>query len=239
MAKRTAVIDIGSNSARMVVFERTSRYGFYLLNETRSRVRISEGAYEKGGYLQPAAVERACLALSEFLTIAKNLKSRKILCIATSAVRDAPNRKEFINRVKRELNLKVKVIDGRKEAYLGGIAAANLLPITDAVSIDIGGGSTDLALVRDKKVVAVHSMKLGTVRLKELFFDKKRPLNEAERYIDEILDTLPENFKSGIAVGIGGTVRAVTKAIMERDGISEKSFGRFGSETLEIRNKKG
>jgi len=153
------------------------------------KVRTKRGAT----FSLPAAVERACLALSEFLTIAKNLKSRKILCIATSAVRDAPNRKEFINRVKRELNLKVKVIDGRKEAYLGGIAAANLLPITDAVSIDIGGGSTDLALVRDKKVVAVHSMKLGTVRLKELFFD-------------EILDTLPENFKSGIAVGIGGTV---------------------------------
>jgi len=89
MARRTAVIDIGSNSARMVVFERTSRYGFHLINETRSRVRISEGAYRNGGYLQPAAIERACRALSQFLSIAKSFKVRKILCIATSAVRDS------------------------------------------------------------------------------------------------------------------------------------------------------
>ncbi len=227
MAKRTAVIDIGSNSARMVVFERTSRYGFYLLNETRSRVRISEGAYEKGGNLQPAAIDRACRALSEFLTIAKNLKARKILCIATSAVRDAPNRKEFITRAKRELGLKIKVIDGEKEAYLGGLAAANLLPVTDAVSVDIGGGSTDLALIKNKRVVAVHSMNLGTVRLKELFFDKKRSLEETEAYIDEILDTVPEKFKNSLAVGIGGTARAITKAIMQRNNHSVEKIHAF------------
>ena len=227
MSRRTAVIDIGSNSARMVVFERTSRYGFYLLNETRSRVRISEGAYEKKGYLQPEAINRACRALSGFLTIAKSLKTRKILCIATSAVRDAPNRKEFIKRVEKELGLKVKVIDGERESYLGGLAAANLLPVTDAVSIDIGGGSTDLALIKNKKVVAVHSMNLGTVRLKELFFDKKRSLEEAETYIDEILDTLPKNFKNSIAVGIGGTARAITKAIMQRNDYTVEKIHAF------------
>ncbi len=227
MAKRTAVIDIGSNSARMVVYERTSRYGFYLLNETRSRVRISEGAYEKKGYLQPAAIERACRALSQFLSIAKSYKSRKILCIATSAVRDAPNRKAFIKRVEKELGLKIKVIDGQKEAYLGGLAAANLLPISDAVTVDIGGGSTDLALIRDKKVVAVHSMNLGTVRLKELFFDKKKPVEAAEAYIEEALSTLPESFKNGTAVGIGGTARAITKAIMQRDDYTVEKIHAF------------
>ncbi|WP_457594406.1 Ppx/GppA phosphatase family protein [Hydrogenimonas sp.] len=217
MAKRTAVIDIGSNSARMVVFERTSRYGFYLLNETRSRVRISEGAYEQGGILQPAAIRRACRALSQFLTIAQTFKARKILCIATSAVRDAPNRTEFLHLVERELGLRIKVIDGQKEAYLGGLAAANLLPVTSAISVDIGGGSTDLALIRNKKVVQTHSLDLGTVRLKELFFDKKRGIEEAEAYIEELLSRLPESFREDIAVGIGGTARAITKAIMQRN----------------------
>jgi len=98
MAKRTAVIDIGSNSARMVVFERTSRFGFHLINETRSRVRISEGAYDNNGQLQPEAIERAISALSQFLTIAKSFKTHKILCVATSAVRDAPNKKAFLGR---------------------------------------------------------------------------------------------------------------------------------------------
>ncbi|BBG66459.1 exopolyphosphatase [Hydrogenimonas sp.] len=227
MARRTAVIDIGSNSARMVVFERTSRYGFHLLNETRSRVRISEGAYHGDGYLQPLAIERACRALSQFLAIAKSLKVRKTLCIATSAVRDAPNRDEFTKRVEREFGLKIKVIDGEKEAYLGGIAAANLLPITDAVSVDIGGGSTDLALIKENRVVAVHSLELGTVRLKELFFDKKSSIEEAEAYIEEALSTIPENFRSDIAVGIGGTARALAKSIMQRSGHSIEKIHAF------------
>ncbi len=227
MAKRTAVIDIGSNSARMVVYERTSRYGFYLLEETRSRVRISEGSYENGGNLQPAAIERACRALSQFLTIAKNFKARKILCIATSAVRDAPNRKEFLKRVERELGLKVKVIDGQREAYLGGLAAANLLPVAEAVTVDIGGGSTDLALIKDKKVAEVCSLNLGTVRLKELFFDKKRPVEEAAAYIEEALASLPESFKTATAVGIGGTARAITKAIMQKNDYTVEKIHAF------------
>jgi len=215
MAKRTAVIDIGSNSARMVVFERTSRFGFYLLNETRSRVRISEGAYEKGGELQEAAMERAEKALGEFLTIARNYKARKILCVATSAVRDAPNKKEFLNRVEKRLGLKIKVIDGHREAWLGGTAAVNLLPVTDGITIDIGGGSTDMARIVNRRIVETFTLNLGTVRLKELFFDKKRPIEEAKAYIEGVLSTLPETFRAELAVGIGGTIRAISKAIMQ------------------------
>jgi exopolyphosphatase/guanosine-5'-triphosphate,3'-diphosphate pyrophosphatase len=215
MAKRTAIVDIGSNSARMVVFERTSRFGFHLLNETRSRVRISEGAYEKGGELQEAAMVRAERALDEFLTIAKNYKARKILCVATSAVRDAPNRKAFIKRIEKRTGLKIKVIDGHKEAWLGGVAAVNLLPVTDGITIDIGGGSTDMARIENRRIVETFTLDLGTVRLKELFFDKKRPIEEAKAYIEGVLSTLPGSFRSELAVGIGGTIRAISKAIMQ------------------------
>ena len=217
MAKRTAVIDIGSNSARMVVFERTSRFGFHIVNETKSRVRISEGAYNNNGQLQPKAINRAISALSQFLTIAKSFKTRKILCIATSAVRDAPNKKYFLKRVETELNLKVKVIDGKKEAWLGGVAAINLLPVVDGVTIDIGGGSTELALIQDRRVIETFSLDIGTVRLKELFFDKKIPIEDAKRYIKMTLSKLPEAFKSHQVIGIGGTIRAITKTIMQQN----------------------
>ncbi|MEJ2468699.1 MAG: Ppx/GppA family phosphatase, partial [Campylobacterales bacterium] len=145
MAKRTAVIDIGSNSVRMVVFEKSSRFAFSLLHESKSRVRISEGAYADEGNLQPAAVERAMSALGEFLSIAQAYGTRKLLCVATSAVRDAPNRAQFLKRARDELGLRIKVIDGEKEAYLGGVACANLLPRMKARTIDIGGGSTECA----------------------------------------------------------------------------------------------
>ncbi|MRI59207.1 MAG: Ppx/GppA family phosphatase [Epsilonproteobacteria bacterium] len=217
MAKRTAIIDIGSNSARMIVIERTSRFGFYLLNETKSRVRISEGAYEHGGLLQEIPMKRALNALREFLSIARSYKTKKILCVATSALRDAPNRSYFKSLVKKELGLNIKIIDGDTEALLGGIAAANLLPIHDAITIDIGGGSTELALIRNKKVIDTISLDLGTVRLKELFFDKKDDLKKAIKFIHSQLQKIPPHFIDQTAVGIGGTIRALSKAIMEEE----------------------
>jgi exopolyphosphatase/guanosine-5'-triphosphate,3'-diphosphate pyrophosphatase len=215
MAKVTAVIDIGSNSARMAVFKKTSRFGFYLLREEKSKVRISEGAYENNGELQDFAIKRAIKALREFLLIAKSLKARKILCVATSAVRDAPNKAEFIKRVKDELSLKIKVIDGDKEAFFGGVAAANLLYEKNGVTIDIGGGSTELALIKNKKIEATISLNLGTVRLKELFFDKG-DIKGAKEFIRSELQRLGEIYKSKKVFGIGGSIRALSQAIMKR-----------------------
>jgi len=216
MAKITAVIDIGSNSARMAVFKKTSHFGFVLLKEIKSRVRISEGAYENNGELQEKAIKRAINALKEFLLIAKSYKARKILAVATSAVRDAPNKSIFLSRVKKETSLQIKVIDGEKEAFFGAVAASNLLPQKDGITIDIGGGSTEFALIKDKKIIEKISLKLGTVRLKELFFDKN-DIDGAKKYINSELSKLPETFRSEIIFGIGGTIRALSKVIMKKN----------------------
>ena len=215
MAKITTVIDIGSNSARMAVFKKTSRFGFYLLREEKSKVRISEGAYEHNGELQDFAIKRALKALKEFLLISKSLKSRKILCVATSAVRDAPNKSEFISLVKKELGLNIKVIDGEKEAFFGGVAAANLLYEKSGVTIDIGGGSTEFAFIKNKKIENTISLRLGTVRLKELFFDKG-DIEGARAYIKNELSKLGDNFSHNTVFGIGGTIRALSKVIMKK-----------------------
>ena len=217
MAKRTAVIDIGSNSARMIIIERTSRFGFYLLQEVKSKVRISEGAYENGGLLQSYAMDRAFWALSEFLNIAKSFKVRKILCVATSALRDAPNRSIFLNRVKKELKLNIKIIDGNKEAFFGGVAVLNLLPVNNGVTVDIGGGSTELALIKESKVVDTISLDLGTVRLKELFFDKGQSIKEAIAFIKKELKKIPNSFTDKTAIGIGGSIRALSSSIMRKN----------------------
>lgn len=214
MARITAVIDIGSNSARMVVFERTSRFGFHLLKEIKSKVRISEGAYENGGALQTEAIERALNALEGFLSIARGYKARKILCVATSAVRDAPNKSEFLATVRKNIGLDIKVIDGQKEAYFGAIAALNMLKLEDAVTVDIGGGSTELALIKNGKVEDLISINLGTVRLKELVFDKNLPYSEAVEFVNKELSKVPNHFKSKTIIGIGGTNRALANAIM-------------------------
>ncbi len=214
MPKRTAIIDIGSNSARLVIFQRTSRYGFHLITQKKSRVRIGEGAYEAGGYLQEVGIKRAFNALESFRHTIKEYKVHKVYAVATSALRDAPNRDKFLKLIHHHLGIDIKVINGVQEAQYGAIAALNLLPIQEAITVDIGGGSTDMTLIKDGHIIQSISLNLGTVRLKELFTDKNSSINEAKAYIHRQLKELPNDFKSAIVVGIGGTTRALARGVM-------------------------
>ncbi len=216
MAKRTAVIDIGSNSARMVVFEKSSHLAYHLIKEIKSRVRIGEGAYENGGRLQDIPLQRTYDTLEGYKNIITTLKCHKIFCVATSALRDAPNSQDFIKKIKQNLKIDIKIIDGKKEAYYGGIAARNLLmPIENATTIDIGGGSTELALIRDRKIMDTISINIGTVRLKELFLDKDANSEEISEHIKQSISILPQNFKNDNLIVIGGTTRSLSELIMK------------------------
>lgn len=228
MAKRTAVIDLGSNSVRMVVFEKTSRFGFHLIKEVKSRVRLGEGAYERGGRLQQKSIQEAFEALEAFHRIATNLQCTKVLCVATSALRDAPNASDFTSKVRKELDFSVRIIDGHTEARYGGMATINLLPfLKEATTVDIGGGSTELAKIIKGKIVDTVSLNIGTVRLKELFFDTKQERNVLEAFLDTALKGLPSHFSSPCVVGIGGTLRALSNAIMEKEHYPLKTVHGF------------
>ncbi|MDD2888460.1 MAG: Ppx/GppA phosphatase family protein [Aliarcobacter sp.] len=215
MSKVTTIIDIGSNSMRMVVLQKSSRFAFSLINETKSKVKISEGCYENGGNLQEIPMQRAYESLKSFLNISNALKSRKIICVATSALRDAPNSNIFISRIKKDLGLNIKVIDGEKEAYYGGVAALNLLHDDTFVTVDIGGGSTEFCFVKNGKIEKSISLNIGTVRIKELYFNKE----DIEGAKKNILDNLKSIFNLDVeipkkVVGIGGSIRALSKMIM-------------------------
>jgi exopolyphosphatase/guanosine-5'-triphosphate,3'-diphosphate pyrophosphatase len=217
MAKHTAVIDIGSNSARMAIYEKESRFAFSLIKEVKSRVRIGEGAYENGGRLQDFAIKRAVDALSDFFQIAKSLQCKKIICVATSAVRDAPNSNVLLNEINNRLNLKIRIIDGDKEAYYGALAVTNMLPKFDeAVTVDIGGGSTELVKIKNGNIIKTISLDIGTVRLKELFFDNKKPNDEVNKFISKKLSSLDKVFNADTIIGIGGTIRALGKLFMSK-----------------------
>jgi exopolyphosphatase/guanosine-5'-triphosphate,3'-diphosphate pyrophosphatase len=218
MAKVTTIIDIGSNSMRMVVLQKSSRFAFNLINEAKSRVKISEGCYENNGNLQELPMQRAYESMKSFLNISKSLKSRKVICVATSALRDAPNAKVFIKRIEKDFGLSIKVIDGVTEAYYGGVAALNLIHKDSFFTVDIGGGSTEFCFIKDKQIVKSISLNFGTVRMKELFFNK----NDIEGARKYILDNLKKIFELNIEipdtiVGIGGSIRSVSKLIMERN----------------------
>lgn len=219
MAKITTIIDIGSNSARLAIFQKTSRYGFHLIHEAKSKVRISEGSYEHDSFLQPHAMDRAIEALQAFKQISQSFKSKKLICVATSAIRDAPNKTEFIARVRRECGINIKVIDGVKEAYFGAIACANLLHKKNGITIDIGGGSTELACIENGEIKEMISLNLGSIRLKELFFDYEKITESyiyARKYVKENIAKITAFCKQSAQThlnifGIGGSIRAYAK----------------------------
>jgi len=216
MAKRVGIIDLGSNSARLAIFERTSRLGFYEMAEFKTKVRLGEGAYENGGMLQEKAMEKCFLAFTQFKKLLKKYSVNRAICVGTSALRDAPNSKVFINKIKKELGLNLRVIDGNEEAYFGGIAVSNLLsPLSNAVTMDIGGGSTELALMKDGKIIDTISLNIGTVRLKELFFDKK-DLSGMREFAAAVTAQIPSHFRSENIIAIGGSLRAIASSVMQK-----------------------
>ena len=229
MPKRVAVIDIGSNSARVVIFQRTSRYGFHLIAQKKANVRISEGSFSNNAILQKKAIDRTVEALKVFKSIIKDYKARKVLIVATAAVRNAPNRSEFISKVRRELKLNIKVIDGNKEAYFGAIAAKNLLPLQneDFITVDIGGGSTDIALVKNSKIIDTISIDIGTIKIKELFFDKNLNIEDAKNFIKKEFSKIPQHFKANKVVAIGGVLRALSKSIIDTTNYTFKKIHAF------------
>ena len=228
MPKRVAVIDIGSNSARVVIFQRTSRFGFHLIAQQKSQVRISQGSFQNEGYLQQEAINRAILTLQSFKQIILDYKVRKTLIVATAAVRNAPNRYEFLKEVRDKVGFNIKVIDGNKEAFFGAVAAKNLLPINNfSITVDIGGGSTDMALIQNSKIVDTISLNIGTIKIKELFLDNKNNQKEAIKYIKQELKKIPDSFRANQIVAIGGVLRALAKSIIEKDNYSFKKIHAF------------
>ncbi|MDX2331039.1 Ppx/GppA family phosphatase [Campylobacter hepaticus] len=227
MAKKTAVVDLGSNSIRMVIFEKTSRYSFYTVCEYKRKVRLGENAYNNGKILQEEAMQRAENALAFFKERALKHKCKKIFIVGTSALRDAPNSKTFIKRIKDKLSLNIRCIDGKSESYLGGLAALNLLsPFKDGTTLDIGGGSSELCLIKNNKIISCISLDIGTVRLKELFYDTGKT-STLDKFIAPILEQIPEEFCNHNLIAIGGSLRAISNSIMQKNSYPLKNLHDF------------
>ena len=138
---RIAAIDIGSNSVRQIVADVSESGGIRVVDEMKAQPRLGAGLLETGE-LSQMAMRRALDALVRMATLARQLGAQRIEAVATSAVRDARNRTEFLDLVRREAGLRVRLLDGEQEArlsYLSALAHFDL-GVGRAVVMDIGGG---------------------------------------------------------------------------------------------------
>jgi exopolyphosphatase / guanosine-5'-triphosphate,3'-diphosphate pyrophosphatase len=220
-----AAIDIGSNSIHQVVVETDREKPFRVLASAKEMVRLGRSA-ARDRRLSSAAIGRAVEALKRFRENAESHGAREILTTATSAVREADNRQEFIERVAKETGLHVELLSGIEEARMIALAVAMRMPQSNecrALAIDIGGGSTELPVTQNGEPTVLISLKLGSVRLTEQSLTSDPPSEKALRRLRAelravIAQRAPEINAVGFDVcyGTSGTIAALERVALHR-----------------------
>ncbi len=211
---RVGVVDVGSNSVRMVVFDGAARSPAYFFNE---KVMAGLGAdMAETGRLSPEGRVRAMAALKRFQLLATAMGLAPLTVVATAAVREAEDGPEFCEDVLKETGLKLWVIDGEEEARLSAQGVLLGWPGAYGLVCDIGGSSMELAELRDGKVGMRVTSKLGPQRLKKIKGGKKGLKTHIRAGIEELTSALgPQRDRLFL---VGGSWRAIARIDMDRRG---------------------
>lgn len=214
-----AAIDMGTNSFHMVVARIDAKLpAFTIIAREKDTVRLGD-CEPKTGRLKLEVMERAIATLRRFQGIAKTFNAEQIIAVATSAVREAPNGRDFLKQVADELDLNVSLISGQEEArriYLGVLSGMEFNNQSQVI-IDIGGGSTELIIGDSVEPLCLTSTKIGAVRLTGEFV-KTDPISREEfaylqAYIrialERPIDELRAHFKAGESLRLIGTAGTI------------------------------
>lgn len=219
-----AAIDLGTNSLHMVVVQiNTTLPAFTIVDREKETVRLGDRDPQTGE-LKPEIIAKALATLQRFQEIARSLNVEQIIAVATSAVREAPNGREFLQKIQQTLNLHVDLISGQEEArriYLGVLSGMDLQNQPHII-IDIGGGSTELILGDGDEPRFLSSTKVGAVRLTKEFITTDPisifEFNVLQAYIRGMLERaigeLKANLKPGERprlVGTSGTIETLAE----------------------------
>ena len=164
-SKRVAIIDIGSNSVRMVVYHGTKRIPLPLFNE-KYMCALGKGIV-KSGKLNPKGVVEAQAAMARFILMARRMEVESLDIIATAAVRDASDGAEFVRSIEQAHGVKVDVVSGERESELGAKGILTSIHEPLGISADLGGGSMEVAQIERTRVGKGASLHLGSLRVLE------------------------------------------------------------------------
>ncbi|MDI9393992.1 MAG: Ppx/GppA phosphatase family protein [Euryarchaeota archaeon] len=238
-----AFIDIGTNSVRLLLVRVSPNGSYQPLTKQKETVRLGDQVFIDR-ILQPQAMERATFVCKKFMELARAYRTEEIIAVATSATRDASNKVQLLEMIKKEANIEVCTISGSEEArliYLG-VSSGLRLGDTKAIFIDIGGGSTEVSVGDQNHCYSLHSLNLGSIRLTNMFLpDETGPVSK-ERY-DQIkahirrksANLIKElsSYTIGCAVGSSGTIENLAKiAFVYLRKTASESFEKLEYEDL-------
>jgi exopolyphosphatase / guanosine-5'-triphosphate,3'-diphosphate pyrophosphatase len=207
-AKRVAVIDIGTNSTRLLVADVAG--GRVSQVERRSTVtRLGRGV-DLSGHLSAEAIEDVCSAIADYVVVIEELGVETVDAIATSAVRDADNGSAFVAELRERFALSARVLDGEEEArstYLGATSEAP--PAEPTLVVDIGGGSTELVVGHGSEVTFHDSLQAGVVRHSERCIAGDPP---TARELEALADDVRGLIEASVGAGVDGVTGAIAVA---------------------------
>lgn len=211
---RVGVVDVGSNSVRLVVFDGAARSPAYFFNE-KIMCALGEGLGETGR-LNPQGRVRALSAIRRFQRLGEGMGTGPLTAVATAAVRDAADGEEFTALVEEQTGLKLHVIDGLEEARLSAQGVLLGWPGSYGLVCDIGGASMELAEINGGEVGRRVSSQLGPLRLKGMKGGKKA----RKAHIQSVLKGLHEHMgdQHNRLFLVGGSWRAIARIDMDRQG---------------------
>lgn len=211
-----AIIDIGSNSMRVVIYQLSNNNSFKIIDEEKKMVRL--GQYiDKDDYLSAEGIKKLIISLEFFKVICRNNDVEEYIVVATEAIRRSKNQKTILSIVKEQVDLDIRVLSGEEESIYGYIAVKCTVDFNNALLIDIGGSSMEISLIKNGIPENVVSLPLGSIPLTNRFPFKLAATTEEKLELKEFLykefDKLPW-LKKGIhfpIIGIGGASRAIGK----------------------------
>lgn len=216
---RTAAIDCGTNSIRLLIADIDDDGGLTDIVRLMRVVRLGEGV-DATGRLSPAALDRTFAATEDYAALIREHGAERIRFVATSATRDASNRAEFVDGIRARLGIDPEVVSGDEEAVLSFAGAASVLPSganETVLVVDLGGGSTEFVAGNAEGVIAAHSTDMGCVRFTERFLLSDPPTEaetlEAEAEIRKMIDQAAASVPFDAAtrlIGVAGSITTIT-----------------------------
>ena len=214
-----AVIDIGSNSARIAVLRLDASGQLDIIADARTSLQLARHI-DSRGRLEASAVTEAIGAVRDFRAVAAAAGAERTIAVATAAIRTATNRDSVLAKLEADTGLTIKVIDGEEEARFAFLGAVHGLPIDTGFLIDVGGGSFELAYFERRRALRWWTFELGALVTTDQFLRSDPPrASEIADLRDHVFQTLadagvPVLPEDGGMVGTGGTVRNLAKIHM-------------------------
>jgi len=216
MSQRYGIIDIGSNSIRLVIYEKTEQDAYRVVDGSKRAARLSSKVSEQGA-LSQEGIDLLIETLSVFQLVAAQHSLTKIVPLATAAIRNATNQSEILSQVRVATGLEIIILSGLEEAEYGFLGMINSISIQDGFLLDIGGGSSELTLFLDRKIVHSFSFPFGCVSMNKRYDSKTGLSDELQaRMKAEIRAALDQHdwisrYSQLPLVAVGGTARALGK----------------------------